>query len=600
MYVCGPTVYDVPHIGHGRTAVVFDVIQRYLEWSGLDVTYVSNVTNVEDKIIARAAVRGRASARSRTVTRRTTGTSSTGSGFAPGRGAPRDGVRRADDRAHRASSSTRGHAYVIEGEGVYFQVDSYAGYGESRTASSTTCIEGAGARVDVDDEKRSPVDFALWKAAKPGEPDWESPWGRGRPGWHIECSAMSLEILGEGFDLHGGGDDLVFPHHENERAQAEAAGHAFARHWIHSGMVEVGGEKMSKSLGNFTTLADAIDAHGARAFRLAVLQVHYRSQHRARARRDARRGRSGRAARRARPPGRWGRDRRRGRRARRGHDRGVPRRDGQRLRHAGRGRHDLRRGEAGQRRDRRRASTGRRPRSSRRWANSPRRSASRSVPTARRRGRRRRRSTRWSRRASRPRGTGLRGGGSHPRRARGAWHHARGHRRRHASGIDEPARAGRPERLGSRCGDRSRAATRSRELLRAGNRRVRELWIVPGRDERGAGAGTKCGDRSDRGGGSAIDEILAGGRAGVRVRRSRRSSSRSGPGPKPRRVCSPAPIPSNHDIDDLLERTRRVPLALDGVTDPQNLGAVLRVAETAGVTGVCCPATAAPASRRPR
>ncbi len=122
------------------------------------------------------------------------------------------------------------------------------------------------------------MDFALWKSAKPGEPDWDSPWGRGRPGWHIECSAMALEILGEHFDLHGGGDDLVFPHHENERAQAEAAGHRFSRHWVHSGMVEVGGEKMSKSLGNFTTLADAIDAYGARAFRLAVLQVHYRSR----------------------------------------------------------------------------------------------------------------------------------------------------------------------------------------------------------------------------------------------------------------------------------------------------------------------------------
>ena len=167
---------------------------------------------------------------------------------------------------------------MIEGEGVYFQVDTYAGYGGLSHRKLDDLIDGAGARVDVDEQKRSPVDFALWKAAKPGEPDWESPWGRGRPGWHIECSAMSLEILGESFDLHGGGDDLVFPHHENERAQAEAAGHPFARHWVHSGMVEVGGEKMSKSLGNFTTLAEALDAHGPRAFRLAVLQVHYRSR----------------------------------------------------------------------------------------------------------------------------------------------------------------------------------------------------------------------------------------------------------------------------------------------------------------------------------
>jgi cysteinyl-tRNA synthetase len=137
-------------------------------------------------------------------------------------------------------------------------------------------LESAGARVEVDERKRSPVDFALWKAAKPREPEWESPWGSGRPGWHIECSAMSLDILGEGFDIHGGGDDLVFPHHENEIAQAEGAGHEFAHYWMHSGMVMVGAEKMSKSLGNFRTLEDALDAHGPRAFRLLVLQTHYR------------------------------------------------------------------------------------------------------------------------------------------------------------------------------------------------------------------------------------------------------------------------------------------------------------------------------------
>lgn len=278
IYVCGPTVYDVPHIGHGRTAVVFDVVRRYLEWSGMAVTYVSNVTNVEDKIIARAAREG---ASEREVADRyeaeywlqleRLGV------WAP------DEVPRATEFIDEmvkliAALVEQGHAYVIEGEGVYFEVGSYAGYGALSRRKVEDLIEGAGARVDVDEQKRSPVDFALWKAAKPGEPDWDSPWGRGRPGWHIECSAMSLEILGESFDLHGGGDDLVFPHHENERAQAEAAGHPFARHWIHSGMVEVGGEKMSKSLGNFTTLAEAIDAHGARAFRLAVLQVHYRSR----------------------------------------------------------------------------------------------------------------------------------------------------------------------------------------------------------------------------------------------------------------------------------------------------------------------------------
>jgi cysteinyl-tRNA synthetase len=278
IYVCGPTVYDVPHLGHGRTAVVFDVIIRYLEWSGLAVTYVSNITNVDDRIIARAAKEG---------------------------GSEQDvavryeqeywdqlarlNVRTPDDipRATEfvdemirliAELISRGHAYVIEGEGVYFQVDTYPEYGQVSRRKLDDLIEGAGARVDVDEQKRSPVDFALWKAAKPGEPDWESPWGRGRPGWHIECSAMSLEILGDSFDLHGGGDDLIFPHHENERAQAEAAGHPFARHWLHSGMVEIGGEKMSKSLNNFVTLKDALDESGPRAFRLAVLQTHYRSK----------------------------------------------------------------------------------------------------------------------------------------------------------------------------------------------------------------------------------------------------------------------------------------------------------------------------------
>jgi cysteinyl-tRNA synthetase len=170
----------------------------------------------------------------------------------------------------------RGHAYEVPGQGVYFAVETFPGYGALPHRTIEELRESAGARVDVDEAKRSPMDFALWKAAKPDEPAWDSRWGPGRPGWHIECSAMSLDLLGEGFDLHGGGEDLAFPHHENERAQAEGAGHAFARHWIHTGMVTIGGDKMSKSLGNFTTVEEALEEHDWRALRLAMLQTHYR------------------------------------------------------------------------------------------------------------------------------------------------------------------------------------------------------------------------------------------------------------------------------------------------------------------------------------
>jgi cysteinyl-tRNA synthetase len=276
MYVCGPTVYDVPHVGHGRTALVFDMMRRYLESTGLTVTYVSNVTDVDDRIIARAA--------ERRTTEPDLAREFEDAYFVQ---LARLGIAPADHTPHATAYIQgmqdlirvlvdRGHAYVVDGQGVYFEVDRFPGYGALPHRTLEELRESAGARVDVDEAKRSPIDFALWKAAKPGEPAWDSPWGPGRPGWHIECSAMSLDLLGDGFDLHGGGDDLAFPHHENERAQAEAAGHPFARHWVHSGMVLVGGEKMSKSLGNFTTLADALDRYGPRAFRLAALQSHYR------------------------------------------------------------------------------------------------------------------------------------------------------------------------------------------------------------------------------------------------------------------------------------------------------------------------------------
>ncbi len=274
-YVCGPTVYDEPHVGNARTAVVFDVIRRYLEWTGLDVTFVSNVTDVEDKIIARAAQQG--------VTEPELAQQYEAVYFDI---MDRLNVKRADHRPHATEYIDRmidlvaqlvasGHAYVVDEQGVYFDVESFDRYGELSHRTIDELRESAGARVDVDEAKRSPMDFALWKAAKPGEPAWDSPWGKGRPGWHIECSAMSLDILGEGFDLHGGGNDLMFPHHENERAQAEGAGHAFARHWIHSGMVTINDEKMAKSAGNFVTTTEALDQFGPQAFRLAVLQTHY-------------------------------------------------------------------------------------------------------------------------------------------------------------------------------------------------------------------------------------------------------------------------------------------------------------------------------------
>jgi len=275
MYVCGPTVYDAPHIGNARTAVAFDTIRRYLEWTGLDVTYVANVTDVEDKIIGRAAEQGRSEADLAAEYEAVYFEQMS-----------QLNVREADHRPHATEYITHmveligelvdaDHAYAVDGQGVYFAVESFPGYGALPHRTVADLRESAGARVDIDERKRAPMDFALWKAAKPGEPAWPSPWGEGRPGWHIECSAMALDILGENFDLHGGGSDLVFPHHENERAQACGAGHEFARHWIHSGMVTIGGEKMAKSVGNFLMLRDALAAYDARAIRLAMLQTHY-------------------------------------------------------------------------------------------------------------------------------------------------------------------------------------------------------------------------------------------------------------------------------------------------------------------------------------
>ena len=276
MYVCGPTVYDVPHLGHGRTALTFDTIRRYFEWCGLTVTLASNVTDIDDKIVARAQGEGRAEA---DVAAEFTA--------AYDEQMRRLGVLAPHSQPHATHFISEmidvidtlvsiGAAYDIGGKGVYFAVDAAPGYGRLAGRTLSQLADDAGARIEVDPDKRSPLDFALWKAARPGEPHWATPWGDGRPGWHTECVAMSLAALGPGFDIHGGGDDLVFPHHQNEWAQVTASGDQFARYWVHSAMVNVGSQKMAKSLGNFTNLTEAIDAAGARAVRLLALQTHYR------------------------------------------------------------------------------------------------------------------------------------------------------------------------------------------------------------------------------------------------------------------------------------------------------------------------------------
>ncbi|TML57615.1 MAG: cysteine--tRNA ligase [Actinobacteria bacterium] len=274
MYVCGLTVYDVPHIGHGRAALVYDVLRRYLEWSGLAVRHVSNITDIDDQIINRATEQGRSAEEVAQQYEAAWYDATDRLGVLRPTADPH-ATAYVDDMVSTVEQLVRGgHAYETS-DGVYFAVESIDGYG--LLAQQSLDDLRAGARVEVTKEKRSPLDFALWKKAKPGEPEWPSPWGPGRPGWHTECVVMSLDLLGDGFDLHTGGLDLQFPHHENERAQAVALGRTFARHWMHHAFVEVGGEKMSKSLKNFTSLPDLLSRHDARAYRLLVLRSHYRS-----------------------------------------------------------------------------------------------------------------------------------------------------------------------------------------------------------------------------------------------------------------------------------------------------------------------------------
>jgi cysteinyl-tRNA synthetase len=281
MYVCGVTVYDYCHIGHARSALVFDVIRRYLEFSDYQVEFVKNFTDVDDKIIKRANEQG---VSCETITAKYI--------QAYYEDMRRLGIRQASIEPKATEHMTdiihltetlvkKGLAYQVDGD-VYFDVAKYSGYG--RLSKRRLDDMQAGARVDVDERKRHPMDFALWKSSKPGEPSWQSPWGGGRPGWHIECSAMSMKHLGETFDIHGGGMDLIFPHHENEIAQScGATGKEFARYWVHNGFVQINQEKMSKSLGNFFTIREifeksewSVEVTGE-ILRYFLLSTHYRT-----------------------------------------------------------------------------------------------------------------------------------------------------------------------------------------------------------------------------------------------------------------------------------------------------------------------------------
>lgn len=279
IYACGVTVYDLCHIGHARSAVVFDVIVRYLRYKGYEVTFVRNFTDIDDKIINRANKEG--------LSWKEVAEKYTEEYY---KDMDRLGILRADVEPKATEHIKemieiiqklveKGYAYEVdegEAKSVYFSVEKFPQYGKLSKKKIDELMSGA--RVEVDERKKSPLDFALWKASKPGEPWWDSPWGKGRPGWHIECSAMSIKYLGETFDIHGGGADLIFPHHENEIAQSEAfTGKPFAKYWIHNGFVTINKEKMSKSLGNVLNIRDLLELYDAEALRLFLLSSHYRS-----------------------------------------------------------------------------------------------------------------------------------------------------------------------------------------------------------------------------------------------------------------------------------------------------------------------------------
>lgn len=281
MYVCGVTVYDYCHLGHARSALVFDMIRRYLNYRGLAVTFVKNFTDIDDKIIRRAQQQG-------TVWQQITSTYITAYhedmvriGVQPATVEPK-ATEHMDDIIELVELLIeKGIAYQVDGD-VYFEVEKFPAYGRLSKRQLEDMLVGA--RVEIDERKRTPMDFALWKSAKPGEPAWHSPWGLGRPGWHIECSAMSMKHLGPTFDIHGGGEDLIFPHHENEIAQSSgASGEPFARYWVHNGFVRINKEKMSKSLGNYFTIREIFEksrwpeAVTGEMLRYFLLSTHYRS-----------------------------------------------------------------------------------------------------------------------------------------------------------------------------------------------------------------------------------------------------------------------------------------------------------------------------------
>lgn len=276
MYVCGMTVYDYCHLGHARVLVVFDMVVRYLRESGYSVTYVRNVTDIDDKIIRRAQELGESI---ETLTERfitAMHEDEAALGVTPPDHEPRATRSIGDMLAMIQTLIHKGHAYVGSNGDVFYAVSSFASYGQ--LSGKQIDDLRAGERVDVDEAKRDPLDFVLWKSAKPGEPSWESPWGNGRPGWHIECSAMSTCCLGPHFDIHGGGMDLQFPHHENEIAQSEGAtGQKFVNLWMHNGFVRINEEKMSKSLGNFFTVREILARYRPEAVRFFILNSHYRS-----------------------------------------------------------------------------------------------------------------------------------------------------------------------------------------------------------------------------------------------------------------------------------------------------------------------------------